>query len=238
LLASYKVTPELAPLVRLGYVSVSPPSVDGAPEPDSASGLANPVIGATYALKPTPELKLGLFLGVALPFGSGGGNDPDLPTRVAMLGGGIPARSAMDNALFAMNYLTVIPGAGLAYVASGFTAQVELTVLQLTRVKGEKLDTDTSRTNVTTGVHLGYFVIPELSLGAELRHQRWLFKPQMVAANEDARDTSSFAVGPRVHLQLSDTIWFRPAIAYARPIDKPVSDSNMNIVQIDLPLSF
>src|SRR5688572_17197511 len=45
LLASYKVTDELAPLVRVGMVSNSPPAgaVDG------ATGFLNPVLGATYA---------------------------------------------------------------------------------------------------------------------------------------------------------------------------------------------
>jgi hypothetical protein len=41
-----------------------------------------------------------------------------------------------------------------------------------------------------------------------------------------------------LHFKLSDTIWFRPALVYARGIDLPMSDANYNIVQLDLPISF
>ena len=62
----------------------------------------------------------------------------------------------------------------------GFTAQVEATLLQLTRVKGDKRppglpkNPDKSKTNFTMGVHVGYFIMPMLSVGGEIRHQRWL----------------------------------------------------------------
>jgi hypothetical protein len=89
------------------------------------------------------------------------------------------------------------------------------------------------------GLHVGYFFIPEFSLGAELRHQRWISTPTpTVSNNENLRDTSTFAVGPRLHFKLSETAWFRPAIVYARGIDKPMTDGNYNIVQLDLPFSF
>jgi len=235
LLFSYKVTPELAPLVRVAMVNSSPPGGEG------KMVFANPAIGATYALKLGTDFKLGLFLAAALPIGGGGGNvegPDDLEARLAVLAG-IPARSAMDNALFATNYFTVFPGVGFAYVAGGLTAQVEATLLQLTRVRGEEADIDSSRTNFTTGVHVGYFVIPQLSLAAELRHQRWLSTPKpLVEANEELRDTTTVAVGPRVHIQLGETTWFRPALVYATGIDKPLTDAKMNIVQLDLPFAF
>jgi hypothetical protein len=231
LLFSYKVTDELAPLVRVGLVSNSPPAGD------SAMGFLNPVVGAIYALKPAPELRLAFFLGLTAPIGSGGGNDPDVDVRAA-LATGILARSAMDNAMFAVNYFTVFPGVGFAYVGGGFTAQVEVTLLQLTRVRGEDVDADESRTNFTTGLHVGYFVVPALSLGAEIRHQRWLSTPKAVEANENLRDTSTFAVGPRGHFQLGETTWLRPGIAYARGLDKPMTDAKFHIVQLDVALAF
>jgi hypothetical protein len=240
LLASYKVTPELAPLLRLALVNNSPP------EPAKGKTLfANPAVGAIYGIKPTPETRLGLFLGLTVPIGGGGGNEPE-PEDGPTLQAGAAARSAMDNALFATNYFTVFPGVGFAYVAGGFTAQVEATIFQLTRVKGDQVKNpagvtlnDSSRTNFTTGVHVGYFFIPQLSLGAELRHQRWLSTPTPVKANPDARDTTTVAVGPRVHIKLSDTAWFRPALVYARPLDKPLTDKqDVNIVQLDLPFVF
>jgi hypothetical protein len=243
LLASYKVTPEFAPILRLGLVTNSPPGFPppaaGAPAVTAAgSGTAfmNPVLGGLYGLK-FSDFRLGLFLGVTVPVGSGGGDTPDAATRAA-LAAGVLARSAMDNAMFATNYFTVFPGVGFAFVKSGFTAQVEATLLQLFRVRGEAVDKDSSRTNLTMGLHVGYFFIPQFSLGAELRHQRWLSTPTPVSTNESLRDTTTVAVGPRLHFKLSETAWFRPAIVYARGIDKPMTDGNYNIVQLDLPFSF
>lgn len=233
LLFSYKVTDALAPLVRLGIVSNSPPAGD------SGLGFMNPVVGATYSLKLAPELRLGLFLGVTVPVGSGGGNAPSPemgPTRTA----GIYARSAMDNAMFAVNDLTIFPGVGLAYIAHGFTAQVEATVLQLMRVRGDEAQPDASKTNFTAGLHLGYFIVPMLSIGAELRHQRWISTP--VAVQRDAsratRDTTTVAFGPRGHFKLGETMWLRPAIAFAMGLDDPMMASEHKILQVDIPFAF
>jgi hypothetical protein len=247
LLFSYKVMENLAPLVRVGMVSSSPPDNPMAmPPPDSATGFLSPVVGATYALKFGPTWKLGLFLGLTVPVGSGGGDDAK-PKAKAANAAGIPARSAMDNAMFAVNDFVVFPGVGLAYTNAGFTAQVEATVLQLTQVRGgEKAQADDSRTNFTTGLHLGYFIAPMFSIGGEIRHQRWLSTPKGVEADEaladDAqmgvRDTTTFAVGPRFHFKLSDSVWFRPGVAFAMPVDKPMSKGEYKIVQLDLPVAF
>ena len=149
--------------------------------------------------------------------------------------------------MFAVNDFVIFPGAGFAYTNFGFTAQVEATLLQLTQVRGgEKAQPDDSRTNFTTGAHLGYFIIPQLSIGGDLRYQRWLSTPKAVEADEaladDAqlgvRDTTTFAVGPRFHIKLSDSVWFRPGVAFAMPLDKPMSKSKYKIVQLDLPLAF
>ncbi len=236
LLFSYKVIDELAPLVRVGVVSNSPPS--GAPV-DSAVSFLNPVLGATYAPKIAPNLKLALFLGVTVPIGSGGGNDPDIDAAAAN-GAGIRARSAMDNAMFAVNDFTVFPGVGFAFVDAGFTAQVEVTLLQLTRVRGDAVQKDESKTNFTTGLHVGYFVLPILSLGAEIRHQRWLSTPAAIDADttDTLRDTTTFAVGPRFHFKLGEKTWLRPGVAFAMALDDPMKDAKYKIVQLDIPFAF
>jgi hypothetical protein len=79
----------------------------------------------------------------------------------------------MDNALFAVNYWTVIGGLGLARITHGLTLQAEVTVLQLTRARGPETQ-DKSRTNLTAGLHAGHFFSPKVSFGAEVRVQRWL----------------------------------------------------------------
>jgi hypothetical protein len=233
LLASYKVTNELAPMVRVGVVSNSPPGTA-----KSATNFLNPVLGGLYGIKLSPERKLGLFLGLTVPIGSGGGNSAPAEKKAAN-GAGIATRAAMDNAMFAVNDFTVFPGVDLAYVAHGFTAQVEATVFQLTRVKGDAPAVpDSSRTNFTSGIHLGYFLIPMLSVGAELHHQRWLSTPAAVKANSAARDTTTFAVGPRVHVKLGSTMWLRPGLSFGMPLDDPMKTAKYKLFQLDIPFVF
>jgi hypothetical protein len=237
LLGSYKVSDAFAPLVRLGVVSNSPP--DGPMSPGSGFNFINPVVGGTYLFKLSPDFRLAAFLGLTAPIGGGGGDSPD-PANATANAAGIAARSAMDNAMFAVNYFTVFPGVGFAYVNHGVTVQVEATLLQLLRVRGENhpAGADSSRTNLTMGLHVGYFFIPQLSAGAELRHQRWLSTPAAIEANDALRDTSTFAIGLRGHFKLSDTIWLRPGLAYARALDDPMDAAKYNIVQLDIPLAF
>jgi hypothetical protein len=241
LLASYKVTDNISPLVRVGMVSNSPPNVDG------AAGFLNPVLGVTYGTTLTPELRLALFFGTALPFGSGGGDTPD-PAKAASNAAGIRARSAMDNAMFAVNDLVLFPGVSLAYVASGLTVQIEATVLELLRVRGEDavnamgapLNPDSSRTNFTSGVHVGYFFFPELSGAVELRHQRWLSTPTAIEndATDTLRDTTTVAVGPRLHFKMGEKSWIRPALAFAFGLDDPLKRWESRSVQLDIPVIF
>ena len=237
LLGSYKIIPDLALIGRVGLVHNSPPDAP-APAPQSATSILNPVVGGLYGIKLSPSLKLGLFLGFALPVGTGGGTNPDA-NKMAANGVGILTRSAFDNAMFAVNYFTVFPGIDFAYVAHNLTVQVEATVLRLTKVRGP--DTiDHANTNFTAGLHVGYFIIPMLSLGAELRHQRWLSTPNAVGkdATHASRDVSTFAIGPRLHFKLSETIWFRPGVSLTLPIDDPMKKAEYKVVQLDLPFSF
>ena len=241
LLASYRVTENISPLVRIGMVSNEPSNAEG------AAGFLNPVLGVTYALPLSPELRLALFFGMALPLGSGGGDSPD-PAKVASNAAGIRARSAMDNAMFAVNDLTLFPGASLAWVKDGWTLQIEATLLQLLRVRGEDavnaagapLNPDSARTNLTAGVHAGYFFFPELSAAVELRHQRWVSTPAAVENDptDTLRDTTTVALGPRFHFKVGESTWIRPALALAFGLDDPLRRWESTSVQLDIPFIF
>jgi hypothetical protein len=230
LLASYKVLPQLAPFVRVGAVHHNPPAGP------SATSFVNPALGATYALPLSDSLRLAFFLGFTLPVGMSGGNEPDAAVAAATRSG-VMARSAMDNAMFAVNDFTVFPGVDFSYTAGGFTAQVEATVLQLTRVRGEAVQPDPSRTNFTSGLHLGYFVLPVMSVGGEVRYQRWLSTPRSVTSPE-LRDTLTAAIGPRFHIKLKDGPTLRPGLAYAFAFDAPMSKLKYSILQLDVPVAF
>ncbi|MEO6599433.1 MAG: hypothetical protein ABIQ16_06140 [Polyangiaceae bacterium] len=232
LLGSYKVLPDLAVLGRLGFVYNSPP--DAVRDVPSKTNFLNPVLGGLYGIKLAPSVKLGLFLGAALPFGSGGTTN-SLASKKSATAVGISTRSAFDNAMFAVDYFTVFPGVDIAFVKAGFTLQGEATFLQLTRVRGPS---DDSRSNLTLGVHAGYFIAPFLSVGAELRHQRWLSTPAAIKGKDNLRDTTTFAIGPRFHFKVSDSMWFRPGVSVSVPLDDPMKKSDYTIVQLDLPVSF
>jgi hypothetical protein len=237
LLGSYKLTPEFAPIVRLGIVHNAPPDVMGQAE---RTVFLNPVLGGTYVFRLSPDFRLAGFLGVALPLGGGGGNSPDAASATARGTPGILSRTALDNAMFAVNDLVIFPGIDVAYVAHGLTVQAEATLLQLTRVRGAKKQVDSSRTNLTAGVHVGYFILPELSAGVELRYQRWLSTPDAVKKDMTGalRDTLSMAIGVRAHFKLGDAVTIRPGLAYARGLDDPMAKSHYNIVQLDVPVYF
>jgi len=230
LLASYKVTPDLAVMVRAGYVDDAPPGNT------SSSAFLNPALGATYVVQLGHGFRLAPFLGLALPLGNGGGNTPDPAVRAA-LGAGILTRASMDNALFAVNYVTPFPGIGLAWVKSGFTVQAEATLLELFRARGDLVDRDAARTNFTSGLHVGYFIIPELSIGAEVRYQRWL-KNTAIADSDARRDNATAAIGLRANLKLAANLWLRPGAAFVQPLDAPMTDQSYHVAQIDVPFAF
>jgi hypothetical protein len=231
LLGSYKLG-QFAPLVRVGLVNHSPPG-GGA----QGRSLLNPVLGGSYLLPMGETMRLTLFLGLTAPVGTGGGNTPDAAVAAANRAG-ILARSAMDNAMFAVNDFTVFPGVGFAYVAHGLSLQAEATVLQLTRVRGEDVQVDASRTNFTSGLSAGYFVLPTLSLATELRYQRWLSTPTAVADDPSLRHTLTVAGGARLHLELPQGPWLRPGLAYARGLNGPMARQKYNILQLDVVAAF
>lgn len=233
LLASYKVTPSLAPLVRVAMVRNQEPG----PAVGGGAAFVNPVVGLIYGATLRVDLRGSAFLGAAIPVGQSGDKAAGTDAGAAAVARGIAARSAMDNAMFAVNYFTAIGGLDVAYVAHKLTVQAEATLLQLFRTRNEAFAPDANRTNLTTGLHAGYFLVPALSLGGELRYQRWLSTPKAVSANPASRDTITVAIGPRVHFKAGG-LWVRPGLAYATALDDPIKYLGYHIVQVDVPVIF
>lgn len=230
--ATYKARPRLAPIFRLSWVHNSAPK--GTPEA-SGRAFANPLLGVTY-VRPLPRSwRLSLFGATTLPVGGGGGDSPAAGAATAVARG-IPARSAMDNALFAVNYWTVIGGLGAARVTPRLTVQAEATVLQLTRVRGSQAQ-DRSRTNFTLGLHVGRFIVRQLSVGGEARLQRWLSDAAPARANPAARETLTAAVGARWHVK-AGARWIRPGLSYTLSLDDPLRNQRYGTVQVDVPIAF
>ncbi|HEX4446720.1 MAG TPA: hypothetical protein VH044_08295 [Polyangiaceae bacterium] len=242
--ASYKIpgTGEkwagFAPLVRLAIVDDSPPSTVA-----TGGGFAfvNPAVGGTYALDLGSDTRLAFFLGVTIPVGMGGGDKPDKGVADARSAGQF-ARSQMDDSLFAVNDLAVFPGLDFAWVHAGLTLQAEATLFQLWRVRGEKAQPEATKTNFTSGVHVGYFVVPFLSFGLDVRYQRWFNAP--IAIDKDTTGTKidnwTAAIGPRLHIPLGGSVKIHPGISYSRGLDKPMAAAtpNYDIFQLDIPVTF
>ena len=151
----------------------------------------------------------------------------------------INTRSAFDNAMFAIDYFTVFPGVDPCVCEERIHRQWRRPCSSSARcaVRPRRM---TRWVNFNTGLHAGYFVTPFLSVGAELRHQRWLSTPMAVKNDktDSIRDTTTFAVGPRFHFELADGVWFRPGVSLSLPIDDPMKKADFKIVQLDLPISF
>jgi len=226
-----RLLPDLGVYARVAMVR-NVPEAGGA-----GFAVSNPLAFALYSPQIAPKVRLPIFAGVALPFGAGGGDDPSKSTRAAM-GAGIYGRQAMDNALFASNYLTPTVGVGIAWIDKGWTLQAETTVLQLFRVKGSALDKDTSRTNFTSGASVGYLIAGLVNVNAEVHYQRWLSTPAAVNLDSSLRDQLTVGGGARVNVPLTDTILMRPGLAYFQGVDDPMARLGYRIVQLDVPVVF
>jgi hypothetical protein len=231
LMSSWKVSPKAAVFTRFGLVRNSPEAAE------DASALVNVAVGGVFSKALSADFRAAGYLAVALPVGMGGGNSPD-PGEAAAVRAAVLARSAMDNAMFAVNDLVVFPGIDVAFVRDGWTVQGEATLLRLNRVRGKDVQVDAFRTNFTSGLNAGYFLTRNMSVGTEVRYQRWLSTPASVRANPKTRDTATFAIGPRLNLKVSPRIWFRPGIAWVTGLDDPMAANDYSILQIDLPVAF
>jgi hypothetical protein len=233
LVATWRASPRWVPVFRQIFVHNAAPS--GGTDL-SGSGLSNPLVGVSHLRPFGRGFRLSVFAATTIPVGSGGGDRPD-PGAAAAMSAAIPARSAMDNALFATNYWTLVAGLGIARITPGLTLQAEATLLQLTRVRGPSTQ-DESRTNFTAGLHVGHFFSPRLSLGGELRIQRWLSDAAPVRRDPAAREQLTFGVGPRFHFRIAGRYWLRPGLSYSRAFDDPMKKKGYDILQLDVPFAF
>ena len=231
LIATYRASDRWVPIFRETFIHNDPPGTAA-----SASAFSNPLLGVNYFRPLGGGWRWTGFFASTIPIGSGGGDDPD-SAKAAAQTAAIPARSSMDNALFAVNYWTVIGGLGLARITKDLTLQAEVTVLQLTRARGPDTQ-DKSRTNFTAGLHAGHFFSPKLSVGAELRVQRWLTNAAPVRSDPSARQQVTLGLGPRFHFKLGGKRWLRPGLSWTRAFDDPMKKSSYDVFQLDVPFAY
>jgi hypothetical protein len=239
LTAQYRIPGTGPATAGLAVLARAALAADHDPAGSGATIISNPVLGAGYALASWSGFRANFSLSGTAPVGGGGGNSAGAKAVDARAKGSA-ARLGMDNSVFASNDVAVIGGVDAGYVFGGATIQLEATLFQLFRVRGEKKQHEATKTNLTSGVHAGYFFNHWFSLGGDLRYQRWLNAPFAAEAYTPALDQFSFSAGPRFHFRIGWLTWFRPGIAYARGLDRPLAAAtpNYHIVQLDLPFSF
>lgn len=233
--ASYAPVEPLAVYARGGWVDFFP---DGR---SASSAFTNVAIGALLAGEIAPEIRYSVTLGSGLPVGQGGGSAPD-PGEAAAIAAGNLARSRFEGAtMFSPDDVAPFAGVDVAWVAGGLTVQAEVTLFELFRVRGAPVDLDATKTNLSMGASAGYFLVPQLSIGVEVRDQSYLTTPAAVQAGKLSRSWVTAGGGVRAHVQLAEHVWLRPGLAFFQPLNDPspaVSAGDYHIVQLDLPLTF
>ncbi|MCL2177795.1 MAG: hypothetical protein FWC28_09150 [Proteobacteria bacterium] len=250
--AGYTFAPDFGILARIGIANNFPKKEGDDPsvaKPKNGTALTNGLLFFTY----TPrflggDLRTAFYLGVTAPIGSGGGNNGSQTARGLNANSGL-VRSSMDGALFLVNDMAIIPGVDVAYVAHGLTVQLELTYLEIFRVRGNEVQTEVAKRNFVGGLFVGYSIIPQLAAGVELRYQRWLKPPHGIRDNLDsgveAREdignlqmhNMTIALGFRGNFKIGENTFFRPAISYAMGIAGQIADQKYHLIQLDLPFA-
>lgn len=228
--ASLKVSDTFALSLRTGVDRYGPSGES------TTSGFLNTALGVQGATKLGRWFRFAASSGVVLPTANGGGNTPDASVAAAHKAGTL-VRAFMAGSMFAANDLNIPLGVDFGFVARGFTAQLETGFSAGFRVRGELVQADSTKVNSTSGLLVGYYVVPEVSIGGELWYQRYLTTPAAVEKDPSQRDNLSVAGGVRATVKGAGAT-FRPGVSYGVGLRGQVSDKHVHMVQIDLPVSF
>lgn len=223
--ASVKVLPEVATSVRVGFASMSPANGPGSP------AFMNPQVGVLWSPKIRDDLRISPCFSITLPVGMGGGESPDAAVT-ASLGGAKQARFMLDSSIASPNHLGLGLGLSVAWFDHGLTLQADANVNQSFQTRGPE-SVDDAITNSIAGLFAGYAILPQLSVGAELRYQRYLTTPASVAKNAQLRDQASFAVGARGTFDL-EAFKLKPGVSYGHAIGGAMGAGDTNVVLLDL----
>lgn len=220
--------PALGVLFRSGIVGSYPGSGG------STWALTSPTFISLFTPEIAPHVRLAPTLAFSLPIGAGGGNPPDQdPANRGAMTAGIYPRQSLDAALFLTNYMAIVAGLGAAWIHRGLTVQAEASLLQFVRVRGDLVDADEARTNFTTGLHVGYQVVPSVTLSAELHYQHWLSTPAAVARNEALRSQLTVGGGVRANIPVGGAL-LRPGVAFFAPVGGQMNALDYKVFQLDL----
>lgn len=208
----------------------------------ATGAVTNPLLMALFTPELAPGFRIGLSLAATLPVGTGGGNTPS-PLAASSIATGALTRSAMDNALFAVNYAAVALGASAAYMIHGLTFQVDATAFQLVRTRGEATAaaSDELRTNFTVGASVGYLIHRRITASIEGHYQHWISAPRLLEPRDGRAPPygqASITVGVRSNVPLSRTVLARPGVAFSIGLGGAMSERECKVFHVDVPIAF
>jgi hypothetical protein len=229
--AGYRPWRNLQLSFKTGFVGNQPSAGVG------GFAFLNGVVGAHYATKLPRGWYITPGFSLALPWGMGAGDNPNAAVSAAIKSGGLN-RQVLEGAIFGVNFLTLNPGVTLGWVGYGLTVQADAQLFESFRVRAsDATDPDRQKTNFWGGVHIGYFFVRQLSIGAELHYQRYLTDVSAVKKDPAARDALSVTAGLRGHFTRASDI-IRPGISYSRGIIGQEVAAQYNVVQVELVVAF
>jgi hypothetical protein len=220
---SYQWTPAFSTFARVGAVHNT--SRDEA----SATGLANPALGASLQFDLGEHFKVGGLSGATIPIGSGGGNAP-APAALRAWTNSVDWGGAM----FAVNHVDVFNGVRGAFAYDRLTVALESTLHELIRVRGEATDPIGAAATVTsTMATVSYAVHPKLTLSSALAETRFWNTPPYILESPDSRTDYFFIAGVSTSVKLG-ALEIDPGLLYARALDLPLSSQKFQVLELDL----
>jgi len=238
LTAAYKVWDELAPLVRLGFMTASPDD----PMLEGGAAFVNPLLGALYTPKLGSMFRLAPFVAFGIPWLSGGGGDSPSAGAALATQAGNQSRNMFEGAMALVNYLPIITGCDVALIHGGLTVQASLTIVQYLRARGPEMNAAGATVpsymlNSFWMLYAGYAIVPMLSVGVELRHQQWLHNDG-IPTSDARRNQTSVGGGVRLRIKLSDTQTIPIGLAYSRGADDPLAAAHANNFWLDFAFTW
>ncbi len=224
--AGYSWTPALSTFVRIGSVH------NASSDTSSATGLANPALGASLQFPIGKHFIVGGTSGLTLPIGSGGGNGPSAAAFRAW-------NNSIDwgGAMFAVDHLDIFNGVRASFAAGALTVQFESILHELVRVRGEAIDPIGAAASVTgTTATVSYAVIPRLTLSTALSETRFWNTPVYITQSPDSRVDYFFSAGASTSLKLG-ALDLTPGLVYARALDLPLATSRFQVLEADIGFS-
>ena len=195
----------------------------------TATGIGNPVVGATFNFVSRPHLKIGGIAGASIPVGSGGGNAPSAGMLRAWT-------NSIDwgGVMFAVDHFDMQTGFNTTFVGGAFALRFESTLHQLLRVRGAKADVLGANATVTSSTAtLSFAPVSRLTFSGAFSETRFWNTPKAIQESPRSR-VDYYGIGAIATSFDVGRVACAPSLSYARALDLPLRDAKFQVVELDL----